>query len=328
MTESYYSNTRFHIMGVDRLNQLVVKIKRTQVFITLRAESVQWRKLTSIGSTEFWYELLRLEDRQTPAGKPLHPKRFIDEICENMFDIGIKKGLFRPLDLRGYGAWREKGKNIVFNLGDRLLLNGQVSKELDDDDLEHRYVGGKALSFSDEFASKRELIDWVKALREVRFDSRHSHRCVVGWLVISILGGALDWRPHLWLVGPSGAGKSWVLENVCKALLGDYLCVTNNVSEAGLSRKVGNASLPICVDEAEAGTVEHIFIAMRNASTGFGSRIRAAPSGGSETDEFLLRSSFFVSSITVPELSQRDACLLYTSPSPRDRQKSRMPSSA
>ena len=38
---------------------------------------------------------------------------------------------------------------------------------------------------------------------------------------------------------------------------------------------------------------------------------------------------FTVETMSVPkELKQGETCLLYTSPSPRDRQKSRMPSSA
>ena len=32
--------------------------------------------------------------------------------------------------------------------------------------------------------------------------------------------------------------------------------------------------------------------------------------------------------LTEIEITEKDTCLLYTSPSPRDRQKSRMPSSA
>ena len=37
---------------------------------------------------------------------------------------------------------------------------------------------------------------------------------------------------------------------------------------------------------------------------------------------------FFVTDKVFDELSESGTCLLYTSPSPRDRQKSRMPSSA
>ena len=307
MKQSYSNNKQFEIMGLDQMNHLVIKIKRTQVFITLRPEGMGWRKLTTLGSTSFWSDILDLGTRQRPnSKKPLHPNRFLDEICENMFDLGSKKGLFKPQDVRGYGAWREKG-NLVFNLGDRLLLNGVVEQELDDDRLAFSYLGGKALEWDTSVASDEEMVDWVRALKGVNFENKHSWRCLVGWLVISILGGVLDWRPHLWLVGPSSAGKSWLLENVCKTLLGEYLCITNNVSEAGISRKVGNASLPICIDEAEVGMIEPIFVAMRNASTGFGSRIRASQTGGTGTDEFLLRSCFLASSITVPEISQRDS---------------------
>ena len=45
-------------------------------------------------------------------------------------------------------------------------------------------------------------------------------------------------------------------------------------------------------------------------------------------DEILIRSDSNVAAETYNTYENSSACLLYTSPSPRDRQKSRMPSSA
>ena len=47
-----------------------------------------------------------------------------------------------------------------------------------------------------------------------------------------------------------------------------------------------------------------------------------------EEDPYYLAPSEFVLAETIETFNLPDDCLLYTSPSPRDRQKSRMPSSA
>ena len=43
---------------------------------------------------------------------------------------------------------------------------------------------------------------------------------------------------------------------------------------------------------------------------------------------YSMENNEFVATIAIPEPNTPNTCLLYTSPSPRDRQKSRMPSSA
>ena len=303
--QTYKHNQMFDVMGTDVQNNIVLKIKPTQVFVSLRPENMAWRRLLSIGDDNFWAEIVDLDRLQAGHKRPLHPKMFIDDICNALFILARKRGLFKVSATRGYGAWRE-GNDFVFNLGDRLLVNGR-SMPLDNKQTVENYVGGVALPYQDEFATDDQMSEWAESLKDCAFESPHAGRCFVGWLVVAILGGALDWRPHLWLIGPSASGKSWLLENVAKRLLGEYLCITNNVSEAGLSRKLGNATMPVCIDEAEAETVEQIFIAMRNSATGFGSRLRASPGNGVTTDEFVLRSCFLASSITVPNMTQRDA---------------------
>ena len=60
------------------------------------------------------------------------------------------------------------------------------------------------------------------------------------------------------------------------------------------------------------------------------SRLRASGRPFPEGDRVLdaVRGGVFDLVVSEADLSTMDTCLLYTSPSPRDRQKSRMPSSA
>ena len=50
--------------------------------------------------------------------------------------------------------------------------------------------------------------------------------------------------------------------------------------------------------------------------------------GNGEAISSVQVNEIFYVNLTVEDLTEDAACLLYTSPSPRDRQKSRMPSSA
>ena len=59
----------------------------------------------------------------------------------------------------------------------------------------------------------------------------------------------------------------------------------------------------------------------------FGSPFSELANGRKLTDEELVRAIRFMVAAEY-EATQMYICLLYTSPSPRDRQKSRMPSSA
>ena len=45
----------------------------------------------------------------------------------------------------------------------------------------------------------------------------------LGWMVSAIVGGALEWRPHIQLTAPSGQGKSWLLREVLSVLMGPLL---------------------------------------------------------------------------------------------------------
>ena len=75
-----------------------------------------------------------------------------------------------------------------------------------------------------------------------------------------------------------------------------------------------------------AGQTDLLIVAVEAES--LGEQIKWEPSRGGDLFPHLYDDLHFSSVVWEEDLPLGEACLLYTSPSPRDRQKSRMPSSA
>ena len=107
-------------------------------------------------------------------------------------------------------------------------------------------------------------------------------RRFLGWMVAAIIGGALEWRPHLLLTAPAAQGKTWLLKNVLERLMGPMLTSISDATPAAIAKVTQYASLPIAIDEAEPSEewVLELLKTLRAASSDFGSRIRVAPNGG------------------------------------------------
>lgn len=129
---------------------------------------------------------------------------------------------------------------------------------------------------------------------------------VTGWLGAALLGGALPWRPYIFLVGDRGVGKS-SLQNVIKAVLGDSLLRTADATAAGIRQMLGADCLPVAVDELEAS-------ADNRRVTGILDLARIAASadmairGGSdhEATTFTIRSAMIFSAINPPAMTVAD----------------------
>ena len=122
-----------------------------------------------------------------------------------------------------------------------------------------------------------------------------------------MVGGALEWRPHLWLTSPAGAGKTWLFDNVLLKLMGNAMMPLADATPAGVARFTGNSSLPIGIDEAEPSHewVTGLLPTLRVASSGAGARVRADAHGGVSVQHS--RFSAILSSTIAPNLAKADA---------------------
>jgi hypothetical protein len=63
--------------------------------------------------------------------------------------------------------------------------------------------------------------------------------------------GALGWRSHMWLPGPTASGKS-LLQSLLRAIHADWCLGVSDASEAAIRQVLGDDTLPVLIDEAEA----------------------------------------------------------------------------
>ena len=73
------------------------------------------------------------------------------------------------------------------------------------------WLAEPSLAYGDE-ADDRAVADIAKAVMRYRWATPDDGRRFLGWMVAAIIGGALEWRPHLLLTAPAAQGKTWLLK--------------------------------------------------------------------------------------------------------------------
>ncbi len=162
----------------------------------------------------------------------------------------------------------------------------------------HEKVGSKA---GDRLLQLLMTWNWKRPLLDPRF--------LLGWIGSAMIGGALTWRPNIWITGGRGTGKSTLNgENgVLDLLFGDGKMQTGNSSAAAIRQMLKNSTVPVMFDEIEASAdnrrVNEVVELARVSSSG--AKIHR---GGQDhqAHEFTLRSCFQFSSINIPPLEPQD----------------------
>jgi hypothetical protein len=234
----------------------------------------------------------------------------------------VRRGIFDPAGrMRGRGAHRpEKGiGGLVLHCGNKILVSvpnaeGAIKGWRWIDAGEHeRYVYQAAepmpRPWHDHVGPKpaRKL----KALLETWNWKRKELDPILclGAIGASMLGGALPWRPHIWITGGRGTGKSTLngRDQLIHKLFGTGLFRTSNTTAAGIRSHLKNSTVPVMIDEREAERDnrknDEIIELARIASSG-----DTATRGSSDHSgvEFTLQSCFWFSSILIPPLQPQD----------------------
>jgi putative DNA primase/helicase len=213
-------------------------------------------------------------------------------------------GMFDPDQLRGRGAWWDRGR-CVLHLGDRLLIDGHpqpINAPLASSFHYQRAAAlqgpGEHLPLSDE-----EALAVLTIADRFRWDVPASAFLLAGWVTLAPICGALRWRPHVWLTAAAGSGKSAILDRYVNVLLGDMrLVVVGNSTEAGIRQSLRSDALPVVLDEAESNEradqqrIQAILALARVASSeSQAATVKGTPAG--EVSRFKVRSMFLLSSI-------------------------------
>jgi len=221
--------------------------------------------------------------------------------------------IFDSRRIRGRGCWID-GADIVYHAGDRLVVNGNQTI-IPKYNSSRRAIYHGALHIDVEqsaAASNTEAAELITLCEMLSWERPLYGKLLAGWLALAPIGGALRWRPHLWVTGPSGSGKSWIVSNIIQPIVGDAaLHVQGATSEAGIRGMLGSDSLPVVFDEAESEDkasqmrFESILTLARQSSTETGAGIvKGTAQGGSVT--YLIRSAFLFASIGVAAVKKSD----------------------
>jgi hypothetical protein len=235
-----------------------------------------------------------------------------EAVADALMRASATAGVWSPYaKVRGRGAWRGADGDLVLHLGRRLWIRGRMERC----GLRGQHVYPVSAERPGPHPDQqRDGPDGPAAQLLARLRTWHWERqgldevLLLGWICAAMLGGALHWRPAIWITGDRGTGKSTLQELVKQLLVdGEGGYFGSDVSEAGIRQRVGYDSLPVCFDELEAEEdnqrVNKLIGLARQAASG-GTILR----GGSDHQgqDFIARFSVLYSSILVPPLRSQD----------------------
>lgn len=214
-------------------------------------------------------------------------------------------GVFDPSRIRPRGAWLDEAGGLVINLGDRLLVDGETQA------LgvrgRHIYTSGASLGIPSPLPpaltveGATPIFELLKLLRWR--NPSIDPLLAAGFIVIAQVGGALSWRPNVWLVGSSQNGKTTLRQRLIRPLM--RLCGPSfgaGSSEAGIRQTIGGDSLPWFFDESESETglssVRKVLALLRGNTSASEEEHSAKGTTLGRALGFALRSSALLCSIT------------------------------
>jgi hypothetical protein len=246
-----------------------------------------------------------------------------EKASERLMIAASRKGIWDPGEkIRGQGGWRGEEDELIFHLGDQIFVgrsphppSNPKEKQTPEKTIKPGVVGDFVYpafpKLPPPFEGKAkpdgvlELLDLIKTWNWRRKEV--DPLLLLGWLGAAMLGGALKWRPLIWVSGDKGTGKSTLHDGVLKPVFDGAIISVSDTTAAGIWQKVGHATLPIAIDELEAEadnrrTASVIKLARQAASGGVVLRGGADHAGA----EFKARSCFLFSSILIPPLMGQD----------------------
>ena len=289
------SNAHYQIMGLVG-DVVAIRISAGRVLQRTRESLTQPSTLIAIAPLAWWSGVLGDGETLSTAQSR--------KLGDSLLRAADRLGQVDMSQVYGRGAVRLTGDQIVYHLGDRLLVKGE-ERPLDDDAI--TWMAEPKIDLAPS-ATDEERFNIALAVMQYRWGSQMDCMRLLGWIVSAIVGGALEWRPHVQITAPSGQGKSWLLRNVVGGLMGPLLQRIADASPAALARMTAHASLPFSFDEAEpsAQWVLELLSLMRISAGGEGQRIRVdMQTGGVQVQA--PRFSALLSNVSAPDMSRADA---------------------
>lgn len=230
------------------------------------------------------------------------------------------KGIFNPQGRvfgRGAHRARDDEEQLVLHMGRKVLLANARDRKGHVKAPEYVRPGQVGDSYfpalpglpepGAEAATTLEAQTLLKHLQNWRWvDRQAGPLLLLGHIAQMFICGALEWRAHVWLAAPTASGKS-ALQRLIRAIHADWCLATEDASEAALRQMLGDDTLPVMIDEAEAHDrperLAQIMNLMKKSSSG------AKMHRGStdhKAQEFTGQSAFLLSSVLIASMRGED----------------------
>lgn len=231
-----------------------------------------------------------------------------EQAADCLYSQAARKGVWNIAErVRDCGMWRDSKNKIVVHCGDILYHDGKTYAPGVIGN--HVYPASSPLMHpvAEKTDTKvgQKLVDILKTWNWRRPEV--DPYLLAGWIVAGFVGGALGWRPLVWITGDKATGKSTLHEMIADIFGPSGMIASSDTTAAGISQRVGNSAKPVAVDELEADAdnkkAQQVISLARLASSG-ALKLR----GGSDHtgSSFMVRNCFMFSSILIPPLKSQD----------------------
>ena len=295
----------FRVMGFEG-DRIVIQNRKTHRLHKIGAAGIANEgNLIHLAPLSYWLALSG--DQITAANRRVWADGII-RAAEREGEISTQRTVFW-----GRGAVKDRSE-VFYHIGTALLREdhrGALARKepLVQDVQSSICIPGPEIRLVDDERAPIFAADLHEAVMGYRWEKDEHGAAFLGWVVTSIIGGALPFRPMLWLTAPHGTGKTFLLEEVLKNVFGEIVTDLANATEAGMAAVAADASLPCYLDEFEPEKgrerqQQAILGLVRMATSGGGARIRGTADSGFTTVR--PRFSLLMSSIDRPLLKPAD----------------------
>jgi len=299
----------FRVMGFEG-ERVVLQSKRTHKIHKVAATAIGSEgNLIYLAPLQYWRGLAGNKDISTK-----HRAVWMDALIRAAEERGEIST--QGTHMWNRGAHKQRDGEIVYNVGNGILrldpqgLLTRMTALTQDIQSTEIYLPGPKIELQDDPNAALYAADLHDAVMRYRWERPEHGHAFLGWLVTSLVGGALPFRPMLWLTALPDTGKTFLLEQVLNPLFDNLVSDWASVTEAGMAAQTADTSLPAYADEFEPEPgrerrMNDVLALMRSATSGGASRTRGTAQG--EFYQSRVRFSLLMASIDRPTLSEANA---------------------
>ena len=230
----------------------------------------------------------------------------ISEAASSLSSQCRKKGVYNDSNCRLGGVWVDEGR-YIYHAGDKLFC-GKESFDLASSKFKTDFfypIAVRHPELSDAPMTKEECLEFRNQISRIRNWSTPSDaRLFCAWSAVALIGGALDWRPHIWISGETGSGKSQIMNLLNRVILGSFkTAVGGSTTNAGIMQ-ASKDSFPVTFDELEVDDMKsneqvNMITKLGRITSTEGSAETKKGTAGQEGKTFKPRFSMAVGSIKI-----------------------------